>query len=86
MQPFDQLRFAESREVRFKDQWYRVAKQMQQETTPREAWFGEYPLLPQDVVVLDSMQWIRECVFPCTCLFKSDWSRKFTIRHCCNEP
>ncbi len=38
LQPFDQLRFAESREVRFKDQWYRVAKQMQQETTPREAW------------------------------------------------
>lgn len=71
LQPFDQLRFAESREVRFKDQWYRVAKQMQQETTPREAWFGEYPLLPQDVVVLDSMQWIRDVCFPARAYLKA---------------
>ena len=71
LQPFDQQRFAESREIRFKDQWYRVAKQMQQGTTPREAWFCEYPSLPQDVVVLDSTQWIKDVCFPARAYLKA---------------
>lgn len=71
LQPFDLESFQQPSSARFKDQWFRVADQMQKSKIPREQWFTEYPLLAQDVVVLDSQPWIDDVTFPARAYLKA---------------
>ena len=55
--PFDPRGFESEHSIRFQDQWFQVAKQLQYASGQRSSWVNTpYPKLEQDIQVLDSQQ------------------------------
>ena len=73
LQPFDPLGFsAEQQHVRYQDQWYDVAAQLQQAKGPPQAWVNaQYPLEHNAMTILDSQQWIKDVTFPAALYLKT---------------
>ncbi len=72
LQPFDPVGFESIETIRYRDQWYKVANQIRFAKTQRSQWVNtQYPLLEQDIQVLDSYQWIQDVTFPARLYLKS---------------
>ncbi|ALH95064.1 exodeoxyribonuclease V subunit gamma [Acinetobacter equi] len=72
LQPFDPLGFEEQHEVRYRDQWFKVANQIRSVKEQREGWANTtYPLFDEDIQVLDSQQWINDVTFPARLYLKN---------------
>jgi len=73
LQPFDPLGFlAEQSYTRFQDHWFKVASQIQQVKGERQAWVNStYPIELNEMVVLDSQQWIQDITFPARLYLKT---------------
>lgn len=73
LQPFDPLGFmAEQAHVRFQDQWFKVATQIQQDKGDRSAWVNTiYPLEHDQMLFLDGQQWIQDVTFPARLYLKT---------------
>lgn len=72
LQPFDPVGFESSDIVRYQDQWFKVANQIRFAKGQRTQWVNtQYPLLEQDIQVLDSHQWIQDVTFPARLYLKT---------------
>lgn len=73
LQPFDPLGFmAEQGHIRFQDQWFKVASQIQQEKGERAAWVNTvYPVENNEMLILDGQQWIQDVTFPARLYLKT---------------
>ena len=72
LQPFDPVGFEDGHQVRFQDQWFKVAKQIRFAKGQRSQWLNAtYPLLEQDIQVLDSQQWMNDVTFPARLYLKT---------------
>ncbi|WOE30588.1 MULTISPECIES: exodeoxyribonuclease V subunit gamma [unclassified Acinetobacter] len=72
LQPFDPNGFENSSKIRYQDQWFRVAQQIRYAQGSAQQWANvAYPVLDQDVQVLDSQQWINDITFPARLYLKS---------------
>lgn len=72
LQPFDPLGFIAERPVRYQDQWFKVASQIQQATGERQAWVNtSYPIENNEMTILDSRQWIQDVTFPARLYLKT---------------
>ncbi len=69
---FDPRGFESEHSIRFQDQWFQVAKQLQHASGQRSSWVNTpYPKLEQDIQVLDSQQWIQDITFPARLYLKT---------------
>lgn len=69
LQPFDVRSFNQN--IRYQDQWFTVAKQIQQTHTPRQPWqTGEYEQEAQ-LQVLHAQHWMNDVVFPAQLYLKT---------------
>ncbi|MDR0236409.1 exodeoxyribonuclease V subunit gamma [Acinetobacter sp.] len=67
LQPFEPRGFESQHHIRYQDQWYQVAQQIRQAEAlaQRNAWVNTpYPLVQEDITVLDAGQWIQDITFP----------------------
>lgn len=72
LQPFDPLGFVSNRSVRFQDQWFKVASQIQQMKGERQAWVNTvYPVEQNEMIILESQQWIQDISFPARLYLKT---------------
>ena len=73
LQPFDPVGFvAESKASRYQDHWFKVASQIQQGSSQRAPWIDQtYPLNQDEMMVLDSQQWIQDITFPARLYLKT---------------
>lgn len=72
LQPFDPLGFVSNRPVRFQDQWFKVALQIQQVKGERQAWANTaYPVEQNEMIILESQQWIQDISFPARLYLKT---------------
>ena len=72
LQPFDPLGFISDRPVRFQDQWFKVASQIQQVKGERQAWANiTYPVEQNEMIILESQQWIQDISFPARLYLKT---------------
>ena len=72
LQPFDPLGFVSNRPVRFQDQWFKVASQIQQVKGERQAWVNTaYPVEQNEMIILESQQWIQDISFPARLYLKT---------------
>lgn len=72
LQPFDPLGFVSNRPVRFQDQWFKVASQIQQVKGERQAWVNTaYPVEQNEMIILESQQWIQDVTFPARLYLKT---------------
>ncbi|MGN5763403.1 exodeoxyribonuclease V subunit gamma [Acinetobacter calcoaceticus] len=73
LQPFDPSGFmAEQRHIRFQDQWFKVAAQIQQDKGDRAAWVNTvYPVENNEMLILDGQQWIQDVTFPARLYLKT---------------
>ncbi|WP_336938614.1 exodeoxyribonuclease V subunit gamma [Acinetobacter modestus] len=72
LQPFDPLGFVADRPVRFQDQWFKVASQIQQVKGERQAWANTaYPVEQNEMIILESQQWIQDISFPARLYLKT---------------
>ena len=72
LQPFDPLGFVSDRPVRFQDQWFKVASQIQQVKGERQAWANTaYPVEQNEMIILESQQWIQDVSFPARLYLKT---------------
>lgn len=72
LQPFDPLGFVSDRPVRFQDQWFKVASQIQQMKGERQAWVNTaYPVEQNEMIILESQQWIQDVTFPARLYLKT---------------
>ena len=72
LQPFDPLGFVSNRPVRFQDQWFKVASQIQQMKGERQAWVNTvYPVEQNEMIILESQQWIQDISFPARLYLKT---------------
>ena len=72
LQPFDPLGFVSNRPVRFQDQWFKVASQIQQVKGERQAWANiTYPVEQNEMIILESQQWIQDISFPARLYLKT---------------
>ena len=72
LQPFDPLGFVSDRPVRFQDQWFKVASQIQQVKGERQAWVNtRYPVEHDEMLILNSQQWIQDVAFPARLYLKT---------------
>ncbi|NIE97691.1 exonuclease V subunit gamma [Acinetobacter sp. Tr-809] len=72
LQPFDPLGFVSDRPVRFQDQWFKVASQIQQTKGDRQAWVNTTVAVEQnEMTILDSQQWIQDVSFPARLYLKT---------------
>ncbi|ENX62114.1 MULTISPECIES: exodeoxyribonuclease V subunit gamma [Acinetobacter] len=72
LQPFDPLGFVSDRPVRFQDQWFKVASQIQQVKGERQAWANTvYPVEQNEMIILESQQWIQDISFPARLYLKT---------------
>ncbi|WAU73235.1 exodeoxyribonuclease V subunit gamma [Acinetobacter sp. TR11] len=72
LQPFDPLGFVSDRPVRFQDQWFKVASQIQQMKGERQAWANiTYPVEQNEMIILESQQWIQDISFPARLYLKT---------------
>ncbi|MCH7335464.1 exodeoxyribonuclease V subunit gamma [Acinetobacter sp. NIPH 2699] len=72
LQPFDPLGFIAERPIRYQDQWFKVAAQIQQAIGERQAWINTpYPIENNEMTILDSRQWIQDVTFPARLYLKT---------------
>ena len=72
LQPFDPLGFVSDRPVRFQDQWFKVASQIQQAKGERQPWVNtRYPVEHDEMLILNSQQWIQDVAFPARLYLKT---------------
>lgn len=72
LQPFDPIGFEQQQSVRFQDQWFDVARQIQQATGQREPWVNQpYAVQQEPLTVLDAGQWIQDVTFPARLYLKT---------------
>ncbi|USA53002.1 exodeoxyribonuclease V subunit gamma [Acinetobacter sp. C32I] len=72
LQPFDPLGFVSDRPVRFQDQWFKVASQIQQVKGERQAWANTaYPVEQNEMIILESQQWVQDISFPARLYLKT---------------
>jgi len=72
LQPFDPLGFVADRPVRYQDQWFKVASQIQQVKGERQAWANTpYPVEQHEMTILSSQQWIQDVTFPARLYLKT---------------
>ncbi|QOW44798.1 MULTISPECIES: exodeoxyribonuclease V subunit gamma [Acinetobacter] len=74
LQPFDPSGFTSTDQLRYQDQWFAVAQKIQQTTnlSPREAWVNTpYPMVQENITVLDAAQWIQDVTFPARLYLKT---------------
>ena len=72
MQPFDPLGFEKKQDIRYQDQWFKVANQIRSVKAQRQGWANvTYPVFDQDIQVLDSQQWINDVTFPARLYLKN---------------
>lgn len=74
LQPFDPNGFESAENIRYQDQWYQVAQQIRQadRLSHRDAWINTpYPVVQDDVIVLDAGQWIQDVTFPARLYLKT---------------
>ncbi|EOR03107.1 exodeoxyribonuclease V subunit gamma [Acinetobacter genomosp. 15BJ] len=72
LQPFDPLGFVSDRPVRYQDQWFKVASQIQQVKGERQAWANTaYPVEQNEMIILESQQWIQDVTFPARLYLKT---------------
>ena len=72
LQPFDPLGFTTDRPVRFQDQWFKVASQIQKAKGERQAWVNSaYPVEQSEMTILESQQWIQDVTFPARLYLKT---------------
>lgn len=67
LQPFEPKGFESQHHIRYQDQWFQVAQQIRQAEAlaQRDAWVNTpYPLVQEDITVLDAGQWIQDITFP----------------------
>ena len=73
LQPFDPKGFQPSKSLRFQDQWFAVAEQIQHSAGPRQPWINrDYPVVEDtEIRVLDGQEWIKDVVFPARLYLKT---------------
>ena len=74
LQPFEPQGFVENSAVRYQDQWYKVAKYLQQSAhlSQREAWVNTpYPAVQESMTILEAGQWIQDLTFPARLYLKT---------------
>jgi exodeoxyribonuclease V gamma subunit len=72
LQPFDPIGFEEQAQIRYQDQWFKVARQIRSVKEQRQGWANvSYPKFEQDIQVLDSQQWINDITFPARLYLKN---------------
>lgn len=66
LQPFDLHGFENPNEIRFQDQWFTVASQLQSAQGHRETWIDQSFLAPSNthVTVIHYQQWLADVTFP----------------------
>ncbi|MHA3103937.1 exodeoxyribonuclease V subunit gamma [Acinetobacter sp. ANC 3791] len=71
LQPFDLKGFT-AEYLRYQDQWFTVAQQIQQATGQRQPWSNQtYTVSETDVIMLSSQQWLNDMVFPAQLYLKT---------------
>lgn len=74
LQPFDPTGFESTTPLRFQDQWFNVAQQIRQAEmlAKRGAWANtQYPVVQEELIVLDARQWIQDVTFPAQLYLKT---------------
>ena len=74
LQPFDPNGFEATQNIRYQDQWFTVAQQIRQaeKLSKRTAWANTpYPIVQEDMTVLDAGQWIQDVTFPARLYLKT---------------
>ena len=73
LQPFDVTGFTQQPALqRYQDHWYQVAKHIQQPQGTRLPWVNiDYQPPSQDLLLLDSQQWIADITFPARLYLKT---------------
>ncbi|RZG49098.1 exodeoxyribonuclease V subunit gamma [Acinetobacter wuhouensis] len=74
LQPFDPNGFEATQNIRYQDQWFAVAQQIRQaeNLSKRTAWANTpYPIVQEDMTVLDAGQWIQDVTFPARLYLKT---------------
>ncbi|RKG32374.1 exonuclease V subunit gamma [Acinetobacter guerrae] len=73
LQPFDLAGFIQQPALqRYQDEWYQVAQNIQQRQGQRQPWVNmDYQQQSQDLVLLDSQQWIADITFPARLYLKT---------------
>ena len=74
LQPFDPNGFESLKSQRYQDQWFQVAQQIRQSEhlAKREAWVNTpYPIVQEEITVLDAGQWIQDVTFPARLYLKT---------------
>ena len=74
LQPFDPNGFEATQNIRYQDQWFAVAQQIRQaeKLSKRTAWANiPYPIVQEDMTVLDAGQWIQDVTFPARLYLKT---------------
>ncbi|WP_180113600.1 exodeoxyribonuclease V subunit gamma [Acinetobacter sp. YH12063] len=73
LQPFDPMGFQQSKNLRYKDQWFAVAEHILDQSGQRQSWINrDYPVHDeQEVRVLDGQEWIKDVVFPARAYLKT---------------
>lgn len=74
LQPFDPHGFESTTPLRFQDQWFNVAQHIRQAEmlAKREAWANtQYPVVQEELTVLDARQWIQDVTFPAQLYLKT---------------
>ncbi|OTG85686.1 exonuclease V subunit gamma [Acinetobacter sp. ANC 4558] len=72
LQPFDPIGFEYQEDIRYPDQWFKVANQIRSKKDNRHGWVNTaYPIVDQEIQVLDSQQWMNDITFPARLYLKS---------------
>ena len=83
LQPFEQRCFDAERssaKIRYQDQWFHVARQLQQAKGARQPWTAQGVSLPVATeILLDSAQWIKQVTFPAALYLKTLGIHNLTV-------
>lgn len=72
LQPFDPKGFESEQKIRYQDQWFDVAQHIIHASGQRQAWIdSSYPVVQDDLIVLDAGQWIQDMTFPARLYLKT---------------
>jgi exodeoxyribonuclease V gamma subunit len=88
LQPFDPNGFESTTPLRFQDQWFNVAQHIRQAEmlAKREAWANtQYPVVQEELTVLDARQWIQDVTFPAQLYLKTLGVENLRRRYSRNE-
>ena len=71
LQPFDLQGFTPEH-LRYRDQWFTVAQQIQHATGQRQPWSNQtFDVSDSDVIMLNSQQWLNDMTFPAQLYLKT---------------